>query len=385
MNREAVAVAADSAVSLMGGPSERPQKIFTSANKIFSLSRFHTVCIMIYNNATFMGMPWETIVDAYKKHLGKKTFGTLREYGEDLIAFLSSAEELIPRPVEEKYFISAVRNYFLFIRYLIQQRSASFLQEKGAITENDIQTIITEVIVDVHTTLDSASYSPTLDAGYYNELLDYYGEEILKASREIYADLPVPEDLFGRLEEIAVNFFVKNLEKFDPLHQEYTGVVVIGFGEKEILPGVMIYDIEGKIRGRLKYAEGEHQQITFEHGAMIIPFAQREMVDIFLTGMDPRFEQALITTLSATFHNLPVSIIDSIDKLDATEKAELKEKFSKPSEDLVDQLEALLTNYRGSNFTPIINVVMALPKSDLAALVESLVNLTSLKRRVSMD
>jgi hypothetical protein len=32
-----------------------------------------------------------------------------------------------------------------------------------------------------------------------------------------------------------------------------------------------------------------------------------------------------------------------------------------------------------------VNVVSALPRSELAALAESLVNLTSLKRRVSMD
>ncbi len=35
MNRESIAIAADSAVSLMGGQTERPQKIFTSASKIF--------------------------------------------------------------------------------------------------------------------------------------------------------------------------------------------------------------------------------------------------------------------------------------------------------------------------------------------------------------
>jgi hypothetical protein len=33
MNEEAVAVAVDSSISLTGGPSERPQKIFSSANK----------------------------------------------------------------------------------------------------------------------------------------------------------------------------------------------------------------------------------------------------------------------------------------------------------------------------------------------------------------
>jgi len=51
MNKEAIAIAADSAVTLREG------KIFTSANKIFSLSKYRPVGVMIYGNATFMGIP----------------------------------------------------------------------------------------------------------------------------------------------------------------------------------------------------------------------------------------------------------------------------------------------------------------------------------------
>jgi hypothetical protein len=163
-----------------------------------------------------------------------------------------------------------------------------------------------------------------MDEAYYNGLLDHFGERILKASREVFESLPVPEDLFGRLEEIAVSFFVKTLEQFDPLHQEYSGLVVIGFGEKDILPGMRVYLVEGKIRNRLKYFEGERHRVTFENGAMIVPLAQREMVDVFLSGMEPRFEQALLSSLSNTFHALPVAIIDSIGKLNDEEKNELK-------------------------------------------------------------
>jgi hypothetical protein len=47
LNREAVALAADSAVTLS---SETGQKIFTSANKIFSLSDADPVAVMIYGS-----------------------------------------------------------------------------------------------------------------------------------------------------------------------------------------------------------------------------------------------------------------------------------------------------------------------------------------------
>ncbi len=45
MNKEAIALASDSAVTSI---QENGQKIFTSANKLFSLSKYHPVGIMIF-------------------------------------------------------------------------------------------------------------------------------------------------------------------------------------------------------------------------------------------------------------------------------------------------------------------------------------------------
>ena len=48
-------------------------------------------------------------------------------------------------------------------------------------------------------------------------------------------------------------------------------------------------------------------------------------------------------------------------------------------------LSDALKNYRMSNFVPIINLMIALPKTEMASMAESLVNITSLKRRISMQ
>jgi hypothetical protein len=77
MNKEAIAMAADSAVTLSG---KTDQKIFTSANKIFALSKYHSVGIMIYGSALFMGVPWETIIKIYRNKLRKKKFDTLEYF-----------------------------------------------------------------------------------------------------------------------------------------------------------------------------------------------------------------------------------------------------------------------------------------------------------------
>jgi len=69
MNKNAIALATDSAVTMSGSAN---QKIFTSANKLFALSKYHPVGIMIYGNAIFMEVPWETIIKIYRNNLKKR-------------------------------------------------------------------------------------------------------------------------------------------------------------------------------------------------------------------------------------------------------------------------------------------------------------------------
>jgi hypothetical protein len=67
MNREAVAIAADRGVSIVTGPPDNPQEIITSATKIFGLPQDHAISFMIYNNATFLGIPWEPLITRFER------------------------------------------------------------------------------------------------------------------------------------------------------------------------------------------------------------------------------------------------------------------------------------------------------------------------------
>ncbi|MFP4289260.1 MAG: hypothetical protein ACLFQS_08370 [Bacteroidales bacterium] len=56
LNKQGIAIAADSAVTVSGVGN---RKIYNSANKIFTLSKYKPVGIAIFNNAQFLGVPWE--------------------------------------------------------------------------------------------------------------------------------------------------------------------------------------------------------------------------------------------------------------------------------------------------------------------------------------
>src|SRR5690606_585139 len=85
LNKNGMTMAADSAVTVTGGNSK---KIYNTANKIFTLSKFHPVGIMIYSSSSFMETPWEIIIKLYRKELKDKCFDKVEHYKDDFIRFL---------------------------------------------------------------------------------------------------------------------------------------------------------------------------------------------------------------------------------------------------------------------------------------------------------
>ena len=68
---------------------------------------------MVYNNASLLGVPMETIIKVFRRQLGKKAYAELRQYGEALIEFLDENEELFPKDVQDRYFLQAVETEYL--------------------------------------------------------------------------------------------------------------------------------------------------------------------------------------------------------------------------------------------------------------------------------
>ena len=82
MNHNAIALAADSAVTIGEGVA-----IHKSVNKLFALSRVEPIGAIIYSNASFMRTPVEIILKQYRKCIDdeKRYFDRLEDYVDDFI------------------------------------------------------------------------------------------------------------------------------------------------------------------------------------------------------------------------------------------------------------------------------------------------------------
>ena len=380
MNKEAIALAADSAVTMI---QEKGQKIFTSANKLFTLSKYCPIGIMIYGSASFMGVPWETIIKIYRSKLGKHNFATFKKYVGDFVSFLNNGNPLFPEAQQKKYLYGVTSGYFNNqIKNDINGKVKIIIRQKREITDSEIEQIISNVIEDHYNLWENAKALPSIPKTHIKKMIDRYGDIIVEAKKDVFEKLPISGVSLEQLKKISASLVSKDI-----FPNEISGVVIAGFGEKDTFPSLRSFDVEGIVNNKLKYKykETESGEISFENNATIIAFAQREMVAAFMEGIDPSLHNQIEGYLSEIFNKYPEIIAENIKKLNLSEKQQLKKKLKEESNKIFKRYRKDIKTYRIKNYIdPVIKVVGMLPKDELAAMAESLVSLTSFKRKVTM-
>ncbi|MBI2770220.1 MAG: hypothetical protein HYX47_11395 [Burkholderiales bacterium] len=367
MNKGGVALAADSAVTI--GSS----KVYNSANKLFALSKLHPVGVMIYGNAELMGLPWETLIKEYRQSvLGAKSFPTLQEYATDFVQFLKSTAFILP-----EYEATYLRDLFRFQIQKVKEGMVSALQAlvktQGAFTAAEASTALENAI---SARLSTIAKQPFLKGGSQTKATG-----VVAKNKTIFDDA-----LKTVLEKVPITGTQKTALKklcgmslYKKAFFGSSGVVIAGFGDNQILPEFVSLQIEGRVDGFFKHWTVQVGAVTPTSSAWIVPFAQQEMVSTFMNGRHPEMDQVIFGTLGNIFEGLPAILIPTAT---AQKKTALKAKLGTLLTDFKTQID----QYAKQNFVmKILNSVQALPKDELASMAEALVNLTSFKRRVTLD
>ena len=161
-----------------------------------------------------------------------------------------------------------------------------------------------------------------------------------------------------------------------------TGLVVAGFGESEFVPALIEVQVLGVMGGLLRRRTLDEHRISADNSAAVLPFAQREMVDLFMSGIDPQLREVVDSALLALTTSLP----DRLARVIPGTNDAMLNSLRSGSEGLLDEYRSALMEYiQLSQIGPILDAVSALPIDELGSMAETLVNLTSFKRRVTLD
>jgi hypothetical protein len=366
INKTAVALAADSKVTLTVGGK---QKTYDTVDKIFSLSKTEPIGAMIYGSADFMGFPWERVLKEYRRKLPLKRFSTVFDWADDLLKFLVNFfpfgevdDENLVRRIGSTAVEQVVGRYFEFLR-------------KGVATDE-------------------------IGRGLEDEVDQHIAE--LELERDFITDAEWVQ-ISGRLEktltEVSANGYLQGFESIQPKLRKlaelsvrkhvsspaHTGLVVTGFGENELLPSLVAFEIDGVLASKIKSVEHSKFDATRSNHGLIQPFAQSDMVHRFMEGVDPDYA----VQLNENMRQLMTRTIEDTARAlghDDNEILELSPAFKAAASASLEEFWSANNKLKWDRFTqPILDMTMSLPKDVLAHLAEALVSLTSLQRRVSRD
>lgn len=370
MNKSAIALAADSKVTIGGS---RMSKTYDTVNKLFTMSKCHPVGIMIYGNADFMDYPWETIIKLYRKNIGDKSFKTVEGWSENFLSFLSKFGKIDKR-YKEKNLQDVVNSWYAAVFDEIDDLSYARSVDAG---EDGYKNIILEVLVDKISDIDEKD--DWLSLSQKKSFVKNFGKIVDDVTKE-YFDHYEDEEL----STIADAFISQAIFSRYPSPLS-SGVVIAGFGDDEYFPSVVSLECDGYIGEKIKIYQESSIEVTRQMPGAMRAFAQGEMVQRFMNGVDANFASALMTAFAEVMKENCQSVLEKYGtKRNNTDKSrkEIVSAVDSSVEALIDQVR----KYSANAFSnPIVRMISLLPKDEIANLAESLVALTSLKRRVSSD
>lgn len=137
-----------------------------------------------------------------------------------------------------------------------------------------------------------------------------------------------------------------------------SGVVIGGYGSSELFPSLVSYEISYSFKDDIKMQLTNSNSVDLLNSdALIVPFAQSDMISTILTGMDP-FMNEVVSQSIIGLKDLSIDVKNDIINYISEQQ---KQQF----------------------INPILGVVRTLALPELANMAETLVNLTSFKRHIT--
>lgn len=412
MNKHGLAVATDSAVTVTNGNG---RKAFNSADKLFSLSKHHPVGVMIYNSSYFLDTPWELIIKEFRAKLGNNSFETLEDY---FIEFLNFTKENFIN--EENWSDSLLQkvnyNFQLLIQQLINETNekiesvlqtsevftGKYVLEFDKILDEYYKIIVLENFVDLSAEEKSVFKEKNYFNYDYDEMLKIYHElkDLLFTDvKKLHDEL---EDGFGRsfigystieqnnwrIDALSSILIMDYLEKFG---ESYSGIVFMGYGDKDLYPSFTERKIAGAIKNRVKvkFEDSSQKRVNSKRRSYIEGFAQADVIESFTNGIS---NEALYKIKETLFKGLSEYTMDYFEKefneVAATNLEEVKKVKIEIDKASLNELSIELVRQIARSYNPqrrqILNTVSTFSKLQLAELANTLVESTSFKQKVSM-
>jgi hypothetical protein len=382
MNKTAVALAADSAVTISSGRGGI--KTYETINKLFELIRGSNVGLMIYSNAELNRIPWETIVKTYRRERSGFIAPHLEDYVDDFSSFLAGSNALIPQDSDTSFVVQTTYDQLLKLFKFIVDNKANWISGSGRVVKSRLLAVLREALNTMESSLVESEDAPWAEALPEKQLELEYGAAIDSLVSELFGEFEITKADSNRIRQFSLSALRKCVSE-----PGETGLVIAGFGTEDYLPKLYSSLVRGRVSKVLRVAHPSLKNITIDAPGHFQTFAQDEQAMGFLSGISSEVRSAVVQYWSEWVENVATraahEIRAEIPKLDEATISRVSAELHKVAHEGLSQFGDEMSRREYSLYIrPTLDSIASLPKDELGLLAESLVNITSLKQRMSI-
>ena len=368
LNKRAVIIAADSAITSSGGGHPRYSK---SATKIFDLSINGSVGAAFFGNALVDGVPWEVAIKLFRRHLGNTTFDCVADYMRALTTFLSGNVSLFPPNLREPWVDAQFDNAALETIKIARGLDPQIFEPALALA--DRQGRWTAVAAEILQRLNGSGVIPSLSSDRLDAVTADQAKWVPRVQQQLAQvpsldaiNAPQLAELSHKLRYTRPDFLLSD-----------SGLVIAGYGASDVFPSYTQITVFGHVGDELCFAERSSYAITHGQPAMIQPLAQTSMIDTFTDG----FGASLQTIIEGASRKALNKVVSDLAAGGVAIPAGLGQLLADQAHN--DFMTEWKRENWKQNYTPLIQVLATLDVEEMAHLAESLLGLESLKERVT--
>ena len=367
MNKSAIALAADSAVTVGNHLA-----VHNSANKLFALSKSAPVGVIMYASANFMHVPFEVIVKQYKFNLKQKTFSKLEEYVQDFMSYISDNCAYFQFTATEEKYIEEVCSDFCdgFDGDFKELYNRAVANKQAPLNESEMKELFTEVLAASKKFIEQLD---ELDYHFYDYLKKTYENKIQEFLKQRYNWIGVEEAT--HLLELLLNCFDR-----DFFRSGYTGLAFSGYGDEEMYPTLVHIHLAGVIDCHPRMKRLQLESVSDNVASVIVPLAQTDVMQTFMFGISDK--------VLGSIHQKASSILDEdVKRIDDKcfvqgKRGEVEAKLRESAQRITDEVVKEAVE---ESWAPFYLAASSLTITDLSMLAESMINITSFRRKVALD
>ena len=379
MNQRAVALAADSAVTLIDGGAV---VVRNDQRKLFNLANGLPVGLMFFGVADMMGHPWEHLIEHFQKKAKPGPLPHIRDYAAKFTGMLDNLEEFFPRERQKDDYKRLLASVYRYVFHLAQYLRETGGAERAQVSDNAILREAIEHVWRIYQFREDGSTRRDLDCfpqGFAATVSREYAGTVDELIAYGFSTFSLDKTALQHLRDIAVFSVVKDL-----FLEDVTGLVFAGFGSDERYPVVVTYFLSAIVGGIVKRAEVGVDAIDNEVRSEIRLFADSEVTNAFIRGIDHDLERRFYGTVQAMMRGLVEHVISAFPNVDPAQRDGVKKQFqAQILPKYFDTFHAMMGDYQQQTYVnPVLRVLEITARPELAETARELVALNIFKKRI---